>query len=659
MKKKVVQFYIYTLTANFCIVNIAFFAIHYYRQRSFLLFPNFYLKLLVSIYFIWMVVSFLTKKFELRSFARWFDVFMIVSKNALFLAYGVSLMVVILGLPSFSRFQIYGTVLFLYIGELVLFSMFYYARVARFPRIERKTEAEESKKKISLSFPLMLVDFVSLSALFIGINYVKRGTFVLSDEYEELLLIIWGLWFLTSLATNKFNKALLDDYKGAVSACLKAAILMAFSMAFLIFFLRMFFYSRGQIFGSFVLLFGAEVIFYFLYSNYTSLKKGKGDIESVEAVRSILGQQELDIDSDSQRLTTELIQPVKEKLYHVFDFFNPWLYEFMEKSIPLDRITRARTAIVQTDDIEEIQATPHNSLRLFINLAKVNDVRWVNRYFLEVYGKLRAGGYFVGTVETIRLHRERFFRRFPKYIAEAFYVVNYLYRRVWPKLDGINKVYFAITKGRNRLVSRAEVLGRLFFCGFNVIAEEEKDDRLYFIAQKVKTPSLDQSPTYGPLVKLNRFGANGMPMKVYKFRTMYPYSEYLQEYVYRLQSLQRGGKFKDDFRVTELGKFMRSTWIDELPMLYNWLKGDLKLFGVRPLSRQYLSLYDEDLQALRAKVKPGLIPPFYADLPETLDEIKESERRYINAYLQRPIPTQLKYLWKSFVNIIIRGARSH
>ena len=659
MSRKALHFYIQTFFIDFMFLNVVFFGLHYYRRGTFVLSQIFYVKLLIAFYFIWMLVSYFTKKFQLRSYSAWSDVFMIVSKNALFLAYGVSLMIVILDLTFFSRLQIYGTVFFLYIGEFVLFTLFYYARVAKLPRVETRPEADEFKKKISPSFSLVLLDFFVLSFLFIGINYVKRGTFVLSEEYQKLLLIIWGLWFLTSLATNKFDKALLDDYKSAISACLKAAILMAFSMAFLIFFLRMFYYSRGQIFGSFVLLFGAEVVFYFLYSNYYSLKKGKGDIESVEDVRSILGQQELDMDSDSQRLTTELIQPVKEKLYHVFDFFNHWLYEFMEKSIPLDRITRARTGIVQTDDIAEIQETPHNSLRLFINLAKVNDVRWVNRYFLEVYGKLRAGGYFVGTAETIRLHRVRFFTRFPKYIAEPLFVLNYLYRRVWPKLNGVNKVYFALTKGRNRLISRAEVLGRLFFCGFDVIAEEEKDDRLYFIAQKVKTPSLDQSPTYGPLVQLNRFGTNGTPMKVYKFRTMYPYSEYLQEYVYRLQSLQRGGKFKDDFRVTELGKFMRSTWIDELPMLYNWLKGDMKLFGVRPLSRQYLSLYDEELQALRSKVKPGLVPPFYADLPVTLDEIKDSERRYIEAYLERPFHTQLTYLWKSFVNIIIRGARSN
>jgi len=140
---------------------------------------------------------------------------------------------------------------------------------------------------------------------------------------------------------------------------------------------------------------------------------------------------------------------------------------------------------------------------------------------------------------------------------------------------------------------------------------------------------------------------------------MYPYSEYLQEYVYNKNKLQRGGKFKDDFRVGTLGKLMRETWLDELPALYNWLKGEVKIFGVRPLSAQYQSLYSDEILELRKKVKPGLIPPFYADLPETLSEIMESEKRYVQSYLKDPFKTQCVYLWKAFVNIVVKGARSH
>lgn len=44
------------------------------------------------------------------------------------------------------------------------------------------------------------------------------------------------------------------------------------------------------------------------------------------------------------------------------------------------------------------------------------------------------------------------------------------------------------------------------------------------------------------------------------------------------------------------------------------------------------------------KVKPGLVPPFYADLPGTFEEICDSERRYIRAFLERPVRTQIVYL---------------
>ena len=62
------------------------------------------------------------------------------------------------------------------------------------------------------------------------------------------------------------------------------------------------------------------------------------------------------------------------------------------------------------------------------------------------------------------------------------------------------------------------------------------------------------------------------------------YSEYLQHYVYEKNNLAEGGKMKDDFRISTLGRFFRKYWIDELPMITNLLNGDLKIVGVRPLS---------------------------------------------------------------------------
>lgn len=122
--------------------------------------------------------------------------------------------------------------------------------------------------------------------------------------------------------------------------------------------------------------------------------------------------------------------------------------------------------------------------------------------------------------------------------------------------------------------------------------------------------------------------------------------------------LESSGKFKNDFRITTPGKWMRKYWIDELPMLINVLKGDMKLVGVRPLSAQYFNLYPEDVQRERCRYKPGLLPPFYADIPNTFPEIVESERRYLQAYSRSPLKTDLSYVLKIGYNIFWKRVSS-
>jgi lipopolysaccharide/colanic/teichoic acid biosynthesis glycosyltransferase len=94
-------------------------------------------------------------------------------------------------------------------------------------------------------------------------------------------------------------------------------------------------------------------------------------------------------------------------------------------------------------------------------------------------------------------------------------------------------------------------------------------------------------------------------------------------------------------------------------MFINLFKGEMKLVGVRPLSRHYFDLYPKDLQELRIKVKPGLVPPFYADLPQTLEEIIESEREYLVSYQEHPIRTDFKYFFLAWYNILVKKARSN
>ena len=105
---------------------------------------------------------------------------------------------------------------------------------------------------------------------------------------------------------------------------------------------------------------------------------------------------------------------------------------------------------------------------------------------------------------------------------------------------------------------------------------------------------------------------------------------------------------------------MRRTWLDELPMVWNMLRGEMKLVGVRPLSPQYFSLYTPEMQQLRTQTKPGLLPPFYYEkvTPVELDDVQASERRYLEAYLEHPFKTDWHYFWGIVGNIIFRRKHS-
>ena len=317
-----------------------------------------------------------------------------------------------------------------------------------------------------------------------------------------------------------------------------------------------------------------------------------------------------------------------------------------------------RRLIISSSNVFNINRIRNQSFDVIVNASKVNSISRINKFFEAVNGKLEIGGIYIGKAQTISERKRRIYKKYWRPIADIRYFFDFLYTRVMPKVTGLKQIYFFITKGRRRVLSRAEVLGRLYSCGFTVIEETEVNNELYFAVKKTGEPAYDMNPSYGPIFKMKRVGKDGKDLYVYKLRTMHPFAEYLQEYIHQINQLQEGGKFHNDFRINTLGRFFRKFWIDELPMLINLVRGDMKIVGVRPLSSQYLSLYSIEMQEYRLKFKPGLVPPFYYDLPKTIEEIQESERRYLQSYEKNPLLTDLKYFMGAFWNILFKKARS-
>lgn len=97
----------------------------------------------------------------------------------------------------------------------------------------------------------------------------------------------------------------------------------------------------------------------------------------------------------------------------------------------------------------------------------------------------------------------------------------------------------------------------------------------------------------GAFFTQKRPGKDGKIFKVIKFKTMTDERD------------AEGNLLPDEMRLTNVGKFVRSTSIDELPQLINVLKGDMSIIGPRPLLPQYLPLYSAE-QARRHEVRPGI-----------------------------------------------------
>ncbi len=344
---------------------------------------------------------------------------------------------------------------------------------------------------------------------------------------------------------------------------------------------------------------------------------------------------------------------------------NPELRDFIGQYIDLDsKDPSSRTTIVKTSAPFNIRSLEENAIAVgfdsfhLINLKRINDIARINKFFNAVNHLLPLGGLHVGCVETYTLRHARILRKYPPIIRQIYYFFDFIFKRIFPKIKLTQRIYFTITHGRNRALSKAEALGRVVSCGFEILDDNTIDGLLYFVVKKTGLPARDKNPSYGPLYKMPRVGKNGKIIGVYKFRTMHPYSEYLQDYVVKKHGYSEIGKPADDFRLTSWGGSMRKLWLDELPQLLNVLKGEMKLVGIRPVSQRFLEEYPQDMKELRLKHKPGCVPPYVALLKQEVGEYIESERTYLKEKEAHPYTTDTKYFFKAVYNILSNKIRS-
>ncbi|MBP5641857.1 MAG: sugar transferase [Paludibacteraceae bacterium] len=332
-------------------------------------------------------------------------------------------------------------------------------------------------------------------------------------------------------------------------------------------------------------------------------------------------------------------------------------YQMLLREADLDN--RCTKVIAGTDRFPVLQLIEYQYSTL-VDMTLLNDMRGINKRLCIINQKLPDDGRYVCCFRPQEYVKKKILETNPFPINWINYSFWFVIKRVVPRLLLMSRLYYTLTKGRKRMLSKTEVLGRLYYCGFEVEKTITMGHIEYVFARRHSQPyEQQQQKLYGPLIKLPRVSKNHEMVYFYKFRTMHPYAEYIQTFVFD----QRGGmniadKSDDDWRITSWGRFMRKYWLDETPMLMNFLKGDIKLVGIRPLSKAMFNTYPAELQEKRTRTKPGLIPPFYIDHPKTFDELYASENKYLDEYFRHPVWTDTKYFFMTVYSILFKRMHS-
>nr|WP_321409508.1 sugar transferase [uncultured Carboxylicivirga sp.] len=240
-----------------------------------------------------------------------------------------------------------------------------------------------------------------------------------------------------------------------------------------------------------------------------------------------------------------------------------------------------------------------------------------------------------------------------EYGQSYLYQLNYLLKDggiLFCNVDQSSKKLIEFKPSKSK--SKAEVMGRLVNAGFSIIDFRNINGSLHLCVMKIDLPKSEPGGSDRLIIPMTRIGKDGKELKVFKIRTMYPYSEYLQEYVVGMNGYNDKGKPKNDFRLTKLGRFVRKYWIDELPQLYNLIKGELAIVGVRPLSKARFMELPDDVRTMRVTYKPGCVPPYVAlNMPDSQGNI-EAERIYFKEKEKYPHWIDIKYFFMALFNVL-------
>ncbi|MGC9343705.1 MAG: hypothetical protein ACP5E3_13460, partial [Bacteroidales bacterium] len=362
---------------------------------------------------------------------------------------------------------------------------------------------------------VLVVDVLLLTLSFLIMAAIKPGTpNYLSGKYLLAFGVLGATWILFSLYFRKyiFKKKL--KLSKIFRRIFNSNVIAVAVLSFVIIIFEITYFSRLVFFGTVGIATLLELVLANLYYLLIHTQNGKTDLINPPPKAHELKKAGQAINYRDISLSENYVQEAIE------GECGEKAYKFLSRHL---NIAENKILCVSTTTRFNVEFQPNNYFKKIINLKRVNDIQYINKFFETVNRKLPVGGLFMGCVETKDQRKDRIMKKYPPVLNWIFYSLDFVIKRIFPKFMLTKKIYFLLTRGNNRVLSKAEVLGRLYSCGFTEMDERDIDGYYFFVMKKESSPAYDMNPTYGPFVKLARVGKDGKMIKVYKMRTMHPY----------------------------------------------------------------------------------------------------------------------------------------
>ena len=110
------------------------------------------------------------------------------------------------------------------------------------------------------------------------------------------------------------------------------------------------------------------------------------------------------------------------------------------------RIDSPETLVISTTSRFNIETQLKDQFEAIVNLKRINDIRYINKFFETANSRLPQGGLFIDFVETKNLRKKRILRKFPPVLNYIAYFFDYIIKRVFPKFLITKKLYFFLTR---------------------------------------------------------------------------------------------------------------------------------------------------------------------------------------------------------------------